>query len=290
MAVGTPEKRVSSVQQKPDKPSGTWTRVRSGLIAFAVLVVILLFGGFWGILLLAAGAVTWAMWEFVRMALPDRPLGTTVVATGLALLLMLAVAFGRFEWLAAAVAVVFFGSILWWVFTVSSLETMADRGARLIIGVIWIGALIGFLPLLRDGDNGARWMWLAMGLGWTGDIGGYFAGRALGRHKMAPRISPKKTWEGFVGGVLLAIIWAALFKLLFFPEMRPLDCVALAILGDIAGVLGDLVESVFKRTFRVKDSGSFLPGHGGFLDRVDSVMFSIPVTYLYVTLVVPAAG
>lgn len=281
---------MTSAHQKPDKPSGTWTRVRSGLIAFAILVVILLFGGFWGIVLLAGGAVMWAMWEFVRMAFPQRPVGTTIVATGMALLLMLAVAFGRFDWLAAAVALVFFGSILWWVFTVSSLETMADRGARLLIGVIWVGALIGFLPLLRDADHGAQWMWLAMGLGWTGDIGGYFAGRALGRHKMAPRISPKKTWEGFIGGVLLAIIWASLFKLVFFPEMRLLDCVLLAILGDIAGVLGDLVESIFKRTFRVKDSGSFLPGHGGFLDRVDSVMFSIPVTYLYVTLVVPTAG
>lgn len=281
---------MPSDDPQPKKPSGTATRVRSGLIAFAILVVILLFGGFWGIYALAAAAVVWAMWEFVRMALPDRPPGTTAVATAMALALMTAVSFGRFEWLAAAVAVAFFGSLLWWVFTIASLEDMADRSARLIIGVIWIGALIGFLPLLRDAEFGARWMWLALGLGWTGDIGGYFAGRALGRHKMAPRISPKKTWEGFVGGVLLAIVWASLFKLVFFPEMRPIDCVLLAILGDVAGVLGDLVESVFKRTYRVKDSGSFLPGHGGFLDRVDSVMFSIPVTFLYVTFVIPTAG
>jgi len=89
---------------------------------------------------------------------------------------------------------------------------------------------------------------------------------------------------------VLAVLFASLFKLLFFPSMRIVDCIVLGILGDVAGVVGDLVESVFKRTFGVKDSGRFLPGHGGLLDRIDSVLFTLPTVYLYVAFFIPTAG
>lgn len=274
----------------PPAPSSTGTRVKSGLIAFAILVPILLFGGFWGVLALSVFAVVLAIREYVLFALPDRPSGTLGVAIVLTVLMTVAVALGEFYLLAIAVAVVTLGSTLWTLFTAKDTEGLADQAARLSMGVLYVGALIGFLPLLRSLPHGGYWMWLAFGLGWCGDIGGYFAGRAFGRHKMSPMISPKKTWEGFAGGILLAVTWAGLFSLVVFFEMRTVDCVVLGILGCIAGVVGDLVESVFKRTYHVKDSGHFLPGHGGILDRVDSVMFAMPVTFLYVYLCFPTAS
>ena len=266
------------------------TRVQSGLAALLILIPLLLFGGYWGVFALAVFAVVLGVREFVGFALPRRPPGTLFLAIVMAELLCIGVALGRFEVLAAAIGFAVFGSTLWTMFTARSTEGLGDRAARLLIGVAYVGALVGFLPLLRAEPGGLGWMWLAFGLAWCGDTGGYFAGKAFGRHKMSPLISPKKTWEGFAGGVLLAVFWASLFKLLFFPSMTTLDCVVLGIAGDVAGVVGDLVESVFKRSYRVKDSGRFLPGHGGFLDRVDSVLFTLPVTYLYVVVVVTPAG
>jgi len=275
---------------KAPAPSSTGTRVKSGLVAFGILVPILIFGGFWGVLALSVAAVVLAIREYVLFALPRRPAGTLPLAIVLAALMTVAVALGEFYLLVIAIALTTLGSTLWILFTAQDTEGLADQAARLAMGVLYVGALIGFLPLLRSLPHGAYWMWLAFGLGWCGDIGGYFAGRAFGRHKMAPMISPKKTWEGFAGGILLAITWAGLFSLVAFPEMRTADCIVLGILGCIAGVVGDLVESVFKRTYKVKDSGHFLPGHGGILDRVDSVMFAMPVTFLYVYLCFPASS
>jgi len=274
----------------PPRRSGTLTRVQSGIAALVVLVPLLLFGGFWGAFGLAVFGVLLGIREFVGFALPDRPTGTLVVAIVAAELLCVGLALGRFELLAAAICVAVFGSTLWFLFTARTTEGLGDQSARLMMGVAYVGGLVGFLPLVRDLPGGLGWMWLAFGLGWAGDTGGYFTGKAFGRHKMSPLISPKKTWEGFAGGVLLAVFWAFLFKLVFFPSLRVVDCIVLGVLGDAAGVVGDLVESVFKRTYRVKDSGTFLPGHGGFLDRVDSVMFTLPLTYLYVVLCVPSAG
>ncbi len=275
---------------RPPHGSPTATRVKSGLIAFLILVPILLFGGFWGVLALSVGAVGVAMREYLAITMPRRAGGTLLLGVVLAGSMTVAVALGRFDLLAIVLAAAVMGSTVWVLFTARRDEPWADVAARLTMGALYVGALIGFLPLLRSEPGGAGWMWLAFGLGWCGDIGGYFTGRAFGRHKMSPVISPKKTWEGFLGGVLLAIGWAVLFKLLFFPQMRTVDCIVLGVLGDVAGVVGDLVESVIKRTYKVKDSGRFLPGHGGLLDRIDSVMFTIPVTYAYVHLLVAATG
>jgi len=269
------------------------TRVKSGLVGFAILMALLLGAealklGFELMVVIGAVALVIGVREFVGFALPDRPWGTLAVAIAMAILLMLGLALGRFELLTVALAVAILGSTLWTLATAHTTDGLGDRSARLLTAVIYVGGTVGFLPLLRSVDGGLGWIFLALGLGWCGDIGGYFAGRAFGRHKLSPMISPKKTWEGFVGGVLLAVVWTALFGALFFPRIAIGDCIALGVVGCTAGVLGDLVESGFKRTYGVKDSGSFLPGHGGFLDRVDSVMFSLVVTYLYAVVVFPA--
>lgn len=117
---------------------------------------------------------------------------------------------------------------------------------------------------------------------WSSDSFAYFAGRLFGKHKMAPKISPKKTWEGFAGGVILTLI-LSFFIEKYFPELRG-NWIIVGFLVAVFAPLGDLVESQLKRTFGVKDSGNIIPGHGGILDRLDSFMICAPVVYLYFIL------
>jgi phosphatidate cytidylyltransferase len=118
------------------------------------------------------------------------------------------------------------------------------------------------------------------------DTGAYYTGRTIGRHKLAPRVSPGKTIEGAIGGFIMAVVAGVLCKLTFFPEIPAAHAVALgAALGSI-GQVGDLAESMLKRGSNVKDSGNLLPGHGGMLDRVDSILFCAPVLYYYARLFV----
>jgi phosphatidate cytidylyltransferase len=113
------------------------------------------------------------------------------------------------------------------------------------------------------------------------DIGAYFAGKKLGKHKLTPQISPNKTWEGAIGGVVLSTAFAALASFWFFPELPYKASIPLALAITVIGILGDLVESAMKRGAGVKDTASFLPGHGGLLDRLDSLLFGAPILYYF---------
>ncbi len=118
---------------------------------------------------------------------------------------------------------------------------------------------------------------------WLSDTGAYFVGRAIGRHKLAPRISPSKTWEGFVGGVLLALVVTSVLAA-YIPVLTFAQWIILALIVCLAGVVGDLTESRWKRSLGIKDSGTLLRGHGGFLDRLDSFIYAIPIVILYFAL------
>ena len=119
---------------------------------------------------------------------------------------------------------------------------------------------------------------------WTSDTFAYLAGMAFGKHKLFERISPKKTWEGSIGGAIAGII-AALVLSFFFNEYKLLTWVAIAIIIIVFGTLGDLAESLLKRTYNIKDSGSILPGHGGILDRIDGVLIAAPILYIFINLI-----
>jgi phosphatidate cytidylyltransferase len=170
--------------------------------------------------------------------------------------------------------------------TTPDLEGAADRVGRLLLGALYVGGLLAFIPLVRRLDQGVGWIFVLLASSWLGDTGAYFAGRAFGRHKLAPRLSPKKTWEGAIGGFFASSAGAVLFGLLFGLDTPWIVVAALGGVLDVFGVLGDLAESMLKRAFGVKDSGGILPGHGGILDRVDSVLFAAPVLYLVVFWVI----
>ena len=133
---------------------------------------------------------------------------------------------------------------------------------------------------LRRLEHGVGWIVLALAVTWLNDTGGYFAGRAFGRRKLFPRISPKKTWEGFAGGMLASIAGAVAAKLLFIPELPAWGAAVVGAGAGLLGPLGDLSESLLKRAFGAKDSGRLLPGHGGMLDRIDALFFNAPFVLL----------
>ncbi|MEN8614051.1 phosphatidate cytidylyltransferase [Dehalogenimonas sp. THU2] len=153
-----------------------------------------------------------------------------------------------------------------------------------LAGVIYIGWLLSFIVALRGLDGGREWVLFALAVTVASDTFAYLIGRATGKHKMAPSISPGKSWEGAVAGAIAAIAIAMILK----PVLDlPSSYIALGLLGLAAsaiGQAGDLIESLFKRNMAVKDSGNSIPGHGGFMDRMDSVVFAAILVYYYVVL------
>jgi phosphatidate cytidylyltransferase len=156
----------------------------------------------------------------------------------------------------------------------------ADRAIRYGFGLVYVPVLMAPLALIRGEEHGLALIFLVLASTWLGDTGAYFAGRFFGKTPLFPRVSPKKTVEGVVGGLVLSMIGACVVK---YVGDLPFSWVGVAVLGgvlDLAGVVGDLAESMLKRAFGVKDSGWIMPGHGGILDRIDSLLFSAPLLWL----------
>jgi len=158
-----------------------------------------------------------------------------------------------------------------------------------VAGILYIGWLLSHFVALRGIDEptpdaGRNWVLFALFATFASDSTAYFIGRAWGKHRLAPSISPKKSWEGAIGGVAGAIIISPLLVILLDLPLGYGAAALLAIAVSIFGQIGDLFESLFKRNAGIKDSGNTIPGHGGFLDRMDSVIFAGVVVYYYVIL------
>ncbi|MGC1417348.1 MAG: phosphatidate cytidylyltransferase [Candidatus Acidiferrum sp.] len=148
-------------------------------------------------------------------------------------------------------------------------------------GLILVAFPLTFAVLLHGiGKEGPWLLMFALVITWAGDTAAYFAGRELGKHHIAPKISPNKTWEGTIASILGALIVAVVFAR-YFLAVPMAHMLAMAAVGNVAGQAGDLLESAYKRSAGVKDSGSLLPGHGGVLDRIDALILAIPVVWYY---------
>jgi len=163
-------------------------------------------------------------------------------------------------------------------------EKGAPRFAYTLAGIFYICVCFTSALLLRNLPEGQKLFLLICFATWGADIGAYYVGRFAGKHKLAPNISPGKTVEGFAGGILGSFVFGLLFAYFLYRPSFGLEAVAAGAIGGIVGPLGDLCESMLKRHFGVKDSGTILPGHGGILDRTDAVMVTIPVFYIFMAL------
>jgi phosphatidate cytidylyltransferase len=149
-----------------------------------------------------------------------------------------------------------------------------------VLGAVYPGLLISALVPLRQMERGFWWVFLALTVTWANDTGAYFAGRAFGKHKLYPRISPSKTWEGAAGGSLASMVGACVVQHFCLPMLSLPGAVLIGAGAAVLGPLGDLSESMLKRAFGAKDSGRLLPGHGGLLDRLDALLFNAPFVLL----------
>jgi phosphatidate cytidylyltransferase len=159
----------------------------------------------------------------------------------------------------------------------NELPTALPRAAVMTFGVLYAFGTWKFALLLHGADR--YWLLFAVTLNWVGDVAAYYAGRAFGRRKLAPAISPGKTWEGAIASLIAAAIFGWIYITRLLPAVGAVSAIPIALAGNAAGQLGDLAESAMKRGAGVKDSGALLPGHGGLLDRLDSTIFTLPVVY-----------
>lgn len=167
------------------------------------------------------------------------------------------------------------------------LEDSLPSSAIAVLATTYVGMLGGSLIRLRnDFPVGWKLVFFLLLVVWLGDTGAYYVGKSLGKHKLSPRISPKKTVEGLAGGITTSIIAALAAHFTFFKEFPLLHAIIAGVILSFSGVIGDLAESMWKRSADVKDSGTLIPGHGGFLDRFDSIFFTAPILYCYWTLIV----
>ncbi|MEW5734920.1 MAG: phosphatidate cytidylyltransferase [Thermodesulfobacteriota bacterium] len=150
--------------------------------------------------------------------------------------------------------------------------------------ILYIPCLLSAAVLIRVGDRGVAWLFFTLFLAFISDTGAFYGGKFFGKHKLIPKVSPGKTVEGSMGSIVADLIVASVFKLLVFPELSWHFILVLGVTAAVATQMGDLFESMLKRSFGIKDSGVFFPGHGGMLDRIDGFFFTGPVVYCFMLL------
>jgi phosphatidate cytidylyltransferase len=252
-------------------------RVASALIIFGVFLGSLLLGGWWftAFVILAMVVAVGELYATMRTE-GYRPLAL------FGLLGVILMGVGAHNWGVAAIggwaASVVLLVILF--FSLTQRRSPLENASVTVLGLAWVG-MLSFAVLVADGPNPVAYIMFVVLLVALNDIGAYFAGRTFGRHKMAPKVSPNKTIEGFVGGLLVVAIAASI--LTTFPAWEVIGLargLAAAVVVGFFAPLGDLAESMVKRSIGVKDMGSVLPGHGGLLDRLDGFLFAVPAIYV----------
>ncbi len=295
-------------------------RVLTAVIALLVVVPILFLGGVPGLQALCVVAAWLGLWEYGGLRTPPASPGNRAFAATLASLPILASGYG---WIHAeprsadlvllALGISFLAIPIQAVLRPKDLETAPARISATLFGVVYLGLTLGFAVMLRALPNGLLWILLTLAAVWLGDTGAYVVGKAIGKHKLHPRVSPGKTWEGAIAGLLTSIAagiaaWAIFGWLAKLPPPRtdwvwagdagwsgwwrwkgdflPLGhAIAAAAVVGLLGQVGDLAESLLKRAANVKDSGTMFPGHGGMLDRIDALLFALPGVYFYAKFV-----
>ena len=266
------------------KSSNLAMRLATAAVGVPAILALLYKAPPWAFFILVFPAAMIGVWELLAMTHPldavSRWVGVLVSAAA-----SLAVFFYPDDarvLLTVLVAVPLFGLLIT-LARLGDISTAALRACAMGIAPLYVGVPLALLSVLprKFGAAGPNYVLLAIGFGWLSDTGGYFAGRFFGKHKLYEAVSPKKTVEGALGGLVAAVFWAVLGHYWFLPELPLAYGIPLAIVGSALGQAGDLGESLLKRSTGIKDSGQIVPGHGGILDRVDALIFSSAVVYLY---------
>jgi phosphatidate cytidylyltransferase len=260
------------------------TRLLTALVALPLLFFVIVYPFipiFAGVVVGAAAA---AAYEFFQMAFPTRWV-QRLVGVSLSVLVAVGVAAERPELWGLGIACGVAAGLFFCLLDADEMAAGVARAGHLVLGVVYSGFLLAHFVLLRGLKDGPWWVVFTVLVAMGSDTGGYFTGRFFGSHPLAARVSPKKTVEGAVGGLAAGMIAAALGRFMFSVRPTWLEACFLGVAISLLSQLGDLTESMFKRAFGAKDSGWIIPGHGGILDRVDSLVFPAIFSYYYAVLV-----
>lgn len=279
------------------KKSDLVPRLVTAIVAIPLLLGLILAGPAWGFMILVALAGAITTWEYCNITFGEEFNLVKNLATLSALALVLVMYFAPAYVLHAisGVGVLLFMVVL---FGHKDQPRSSHHLSSAMMGVVYGGAMFGSLALVRQftGDAGPCWVIIALAIIWGSDTGAYFSGRAFGKHKLSPTVSPNKSVEGAVGGLITSVLFCAGFNMLFaqthagaWEPMTLTQILILAIPGNILGQLGDLCESLIKRAHGVKDSGTIIYGHGGMMDRIDALIMASPWFYIFVTTFGPQA-
>jgi len=264
-------------------------RTTSGIVYLVLVIGALFLGEFaYAFAFLTLGLL--ALHEFYRISVSAGgcPMHVAGLSTGAAVFL---ISFGAASGLCSSAAWFMLPVLVIVLFVIAMFSGLPDVFRNLgitLLGLVYIILPLSTMNYLVFHTAGAMEYTHRIVLGililvWINDTGAFLAGITLGRHKLLPRISPKKSWEGAIGGMLLTLL-ASFWLSNIMGILNNMNWLILALIVSVFGVLGDLIESMFKRSADVKDSGSLLPGHGGILDRIDSILFVMPVSLVYLSV------
>lgn len=263
-------------------------RLLTAAVAAPILLSLIFLGPSWGWALFVGAACAAGAIELYGMTHPgDRVSQVVCVALTLGLMAGLWFFGAEARALLAMMLVLPICAVLLTLLRLGEMQTAALRMMAVVFGPVWLGGGLGATVLLhRDGGaDGPGFVLLSLMLSWLSDTGAYFAGRFLGKHKLYEAVSPKKTVEGAIGGIGGAAAGALLAHFFYLKSLPISHALGLAVVAGAIGQAGDLGESLLKRSFGVKDSGGLIPGHGGLLDRVDALLFTSALSYMYLRLV-----
>jgi phosphatidate cytidylyltransferase len=257
----------------------------TALVLLPLLFLILLKGSPLLFSVLVAALTLVAMAEYLAIASagsPDPlPLSFKILSHGISAALILAAHLQSAEGILFLLATDIVLLSFFVVIRYSPGSCVLDHVEKQVLGIVYLPVFMGFLVWLRHSEQGALWVvwtWLIIA---ASDTGAFYCGTYLGKHPLCPSVSPKKTVEGAVGGTALAVIVGLVFSRLFLPDLPAVPVVLFAGAATLAGQVGDLFESALKRAGNIKDSGHILPGHGGILDRIDALIFALPVAFAF---------
>ncbi len=253
----------------------------SGLILAPCLILFILFASPLLFLLFILFVTFLGLKEYYALTLPELLPHKKMLGISLSLLLPILLSLEDSKWVAPGVTLIL---ILVFVTALGEQRDFArqvDRVGRHILGLFYVPLLLGYFLLMHRMEDGRFWILFTLVVTYCGDTAAFYVGRTWGRRKLAPAISPGKTVEGGAGAIGGAVAGALFFHFFFLSQLPALHALILAVGVGITGQLGDLFESLLKRGAAVKDSGTLIPGHGGLLDRIDSVLFAAPLVYYY---------
>ncbi len=275
---------------RPVAKSNLAVRLLTAAVVAPLLLAVLFLGPAWAWYLVVVTACAIAAQELFGMTHPsDRIAQAIGVATAIAVSVVLYFRTTDAPSLLTVLLLVPIVGVLVPLWRLGDLSSAALRVMAGVCGPLYVGALLTTIALLRRdfGSDGASWVLLTLMLSWLADTGGYFFGRFFGKTKLYERLSPKKTREGFVGSLVGATFGAVLGHVWYLKALPLGHAIALGIVVGAFGQMGDLVESLLKRSTGIKDSGWIIPGHGGLLDRIDALLIVSPLVYVYATWFAP---